>query len=181
MGETGAYRYRKAVRTALILVAAVAVGACEKPTDERRQAAQDARDIAQVEAAQDNRPPVAAVSPQSITVADRDGYGLHGIGCGLIPGAPPAGDPVVVAGPQRALLKLDGRLTMLASDPGSAAMPLGTWTHYVGKERSLTLEKGPGDGANPGSERMRWPGKLTVRDVWNRVIFTIDGTLECGG
>lgn len=180
MGEAGARRYREAVRAALIGALTLGAAACDKQEDRRERAAKDARDIAQVEAAQDQHPPIEPVYPQPILFADRQAFSLNGGTCGLVPGAPPAGDPVVVTGPKRAVLKLDGRLVLLASDSGSAGLPLGTWTHYVGKERSLTLEKGAGDGASPGSDRLRWPGKLTVRDRWDRVIYVAEGSLECG-
>ncbi len=155
-------------------------GACKQAPTRAEQARADATAIAQVEAAQDVHPPVKAIELQPIAAADLEKYGLFGAGCGLVPGAPPAGDPVVVAGPKRATIKIGGRLMILASDPGATPLPLGAWSHYIGKAMTLTLAKGEGDGANPGSDRMRWNGAVTVRDQWDRMIYTAIGALECG-
>ncbi len=158
----------------------VALAGCKQQISPRQQASDDAVAIAKAEAAQDSRPPIKAVSPEPLNALDMQKYGLGGVGCGLIPGAPPAGDAVVFAAPKRATLKLEGRLVSLASDPGSTPLPLGAWTHYVGKELSLKLEKTDGDGSNAGSDRMRWNGRMTVRDAWDRIVYTTVGALECG-
>jgi hypothetical protein len=87
---------------------------------------------------------------------------------------------VLVANDRRALIKLGGKFIAFSADTGSAVIAMGTRTHYVGKAQSLFLERGSGDGTRLGEEASRWDGRLTVRDTWNRVVFTQSGEVVCG-
>src|SRR5687768_2584298 len=114
---------------------ALAVSACEPEPTPAEKAADDARAVAMVEAAQDRHPPPQPLAPQPLTRADIERFKLFGAGCGFEPEG--RSEPVLLIRAQQAVMKLDQRPTTFASDPGGAQLPLGTWEHYVGKGLSL--------------------------------------------
>ncbi|MBW8785789.1 MAG: hypothetical protein JF593_14335 [Novosphingobium sp.] len=163
-----------------VAIAVLLLPACQEGLTPQEQARQDARDVAKVEAINHAKPPPSPLDPQSITAADIEQNKLYGPGCGFVARTVPGGDPIVLTTPERATLKLAGKFVTLAADKGGAAMPLGTWAHYVGKEQSLTLARAPGDGTAPGLDRLRWDGQLTVRDDVDQIVFSSAGTVQCG-
>jgi hypothetical protein len=170
--------HRAAVRTALIAVALLALAACEDKQDPAARAKRDAAAIAQVEAAQDTKPPIEPIHPAPIPFAEVQRYGMLGAGCAFTADDAP-GDPVLIARPQRAALKVGARLTMYASDPGSAPLPLGAWTHYVGKTHSIMVEALAGEAKADGNSVDRRK-RLVVRDRWDRIVYAAPGSLSCG-
>jgi len=164
-----------------LLALPLLVAACEKPKSAAQQAAEDARAVAMVEAAQTAAPPPVPIDPQPITAADIEHNRLYGAGCSLVPAAQPGGDPVVMASDRRAVLKVAGRFITFAADAGSEVVALGTRSHYVGKAQSLWFEKSPGDGTGLGQDAMRWQGRMTVRDAHNQLVYTMAGELVCTG
>jgi hypothetical protein len=162
----------------IVIAAALMSSGCTPEPTAAEQAAADAKAIAQVEAAQENYPPVQPLDPQPITPADLERAGLLDEGCAFE--AEGQSDPVLVARPKRAVMKLGRSLTNFASDPGSAALPLGTWTHYVGKAASLRMAKAAGNGDVGGQKGLEWSATLTATDEHDRVIYTSAGRLRCG-
>lgn len=154
--------------------------ACKDEASKQEQARQDVRDVAQVEAAQKIHPPLAALRLEPIAFADIEAHNLFGAGCSLTPKAEVLSDPVVLADSERAVIKLTGQMVLLAADRGSAAMPYDSVTHYVGKAQSLLLEKDPGEGQKHGEESMRWNGRVTIRDAYDRMVYRSDGWFDCG-
>ena len=162
-----------------VMVVPVLLAACEKTVSPAEKAAEDARAIAMVEAAQDVKAPPVPLQPQPLTAADFEQNRLHGPGCNLVPDDY-AGDPVVVADGTRALLKIGGRLVNFAADGGSEPLAMGARTHYVGKAQSLVLTRGSGAGNSIGEDSERWDGSLTIRDANNQLVYTATGELMCG-
>lgn len=162
---------------ALLGICLLATACKPAPTPEEKAAA-DARDIAMVEAAQERHPPLQPLSPQPITAGDIERLGLLGKSCGFVPDG--QRDPMMLAFENKAALLLDGRATMLASDGGGPAGPLGTWQHYVGKAISLRVTRAGGDGVEPGSDALEWAAVLTLRDEFDRIVYTRPGKLRCG-
>lgn len=162
----------------MILALAVPLAACGSAPSPHDKAREDAAAIAEVKAAQDDRPPVAAITLLPLGTSAAEKYDGGGSGCSLT--VSPDGAAVLALGPRRAVIKTGPYPTMLASDPGSAKMPLDTWAHYVGKDLSVTVEKGAGTGAVPGVDALEWPARVTVRDAWDRMVYTGSGTLRCG-
>lgn len=160
----------------LIAVAAVLSG-CERKLSIAEQAAADAKAIAQVEAANRSFAPPQPFVPLPITPADLQRAGLLDAGCAFE--AVGQSDPVLITRAKRAAMKLDRNLTRFASDPGSGALPLGTWTHYVGKAGSLRIEA-QGAGDPTAQNRVEWAAKLTVTDAHDRIVYTSAGKLRCG-
>lgn len=160
-----------------IIVPLFLLTACGQPLTPAEKAADDAHEVAMVEAANRRYAPPQALDPQPITPADLQRHGLLGAGCTFE--AEGQGDPVLVARQKRAVMKLGKELTIFASDPGSSPLPLGTWTHYVGKAGSLRIAaEGAGDPA--AQNRVEWAARLDVTDDHDRPVFISTGKLRCG-
>ena len=160
---------------ALVLLAS----ACGPELSPAQKAAEDAKAVAMVEAAQDRHPPLRPLAPQPLTAQDIERGQLFGAGCGFEPAG--GTQPILLARAKRAVMKLEQRPTSFASDPGGVQLPLGTWEHYVGKGLSLRIAKAEGNGLGGGDEAMQWPARLTVRDQYDRIVYVGEGTLRCGG
>lgn len=152
--------------------------ACGRQESTAEKAAEDAKAVAMVEAANRRYAPPQVLDPRPITPSDLQRHGLLDAGCSFE--AEGQTDPVLVARPKRAVMKLGKDLTIFASDPGSPPLPLGTWSHYVGKVRSLRIAaEGRGDPA--AQNRVEWAARLTVTDDHDRPVFISTGMLRCGG
>ena len=157
------------------------LSACDKPKSPAEQAAEDARAVAMVEAAQNVKAPPVPIDPQPITAADIEHNRLYGAGCTLVPASTPGGDPLVMANERRAVVKMGGKFLTFAADPGSPVLGLGVRTHYVGKAQSLWFARASGDGTALGQDGMRWDGRAEIRDAQDRVIWSSAGALTCAG
>ena len=165
------------MRWAMILLLPAVLAACDKRLTPAERAAEDAKDIAQVEAANRSFAPPQPFVPLPIAPAELQRAGLLDAGCSFE--AEGQSDPVLVLRPKRAAMKLGRNLITFASDPGSKALPLGTWTHYVGKAGSLRIEaEGAADPA--GQNRVEWGARLTATDQHDRIVYTNAGKLRCG-
>ena len=153
----------------LLLLAACAPGqtAAEKRAEEDRA-------IAQVNAAQTAKPPPQTIAPQPILFADIQQHKLFGAGCAFAPGG--SMGAVLLTRAKVAYIKLDDRPVRFASDPGSAKLPLDTFSRYVGKEMALSLTRSTGD----ADQATRWAGHLVVTDPLDQVIYEADGQVQCG-
>lgn len=153
-------------------VAALLVAGCSDRSPAQK-AADDARDVAAVEAIQHARPPARPVRLEPLLFSDIQQARLFSGGCAFVPaeGGP---DAVAITEPGRAAIKIEGAVSILASDPGSAPMPNGSWSRYSGKARSLTLTRSEtGDGA--------FRGKLVVTNAADQIIYEADGEVRCAG
>jgi hypothetical protein len=164
--------------TSIVIAGALALSACKPAPSPAQRAADDAKAVAQVEAANRSYGPPIALNPEPIRPADLDRAGLLDAGCAFA--ATDQADPVLVARPKRAVMKFGRNLTSFASDPGSTSLPLGTWTHYVGKAGSLRIVKADGAGGLGGQGGLEWSATLIVTDEHDRTVFTTPGRLRCG-
>lgn len=163
----------------LILLAVVLLPACHKVSPEE-QARRDARDVATVEAAQHSFPPPIPLVPQAVTAAD---LAAGNLACQFIDPAHAAGAPILGLGPERAAFRIGNQPVVLASDPGSASLPRGTWSHYTGKQYSLRLDPMPTrDNPTPAApaKTATQPMTLTIRDEHDRPVLEAGGQLTCG-
>jgi hypothetical protein len=141
-------------------------------------AAQDARDVAEVKALQKVHPPLQPVVPQPMTPEELaeaaklarprdtpDGSPPDLSVCAFVIGPASDGAPVLTADAQRALLKIDGRLVVLASDSGAPKLAPGLHAKYVGRMYWVSFA--------------RAPDTLTVHDRFDRVVYEASGTLRC--
>ena len=161
-------------------IIAVAIGAllltagCGEKKSAVEKRAEDDRAIAQVNAAQEIKPPPKPIEPQPILFGDIQKYDLFGAGCAFAPGN--SMGAVLLTRDKVAYLLLDSRPVRFASDPGSTKLPLGTFSRYVGKELALSLTRTDGD-ANAAT---RWAGHLVVTDPYDQVVYQADGQVQCG-
>lgn len=166
------------MRISLTLIAAVlALCGCKEKPSPAQQAAEDAKAIAQVEAANRSFAPPQPFVPLPISPADLQRGGLLDAGCSFE--AEGQSDPILILRAKRAAMKLSRNLITFASDPGSKALPLGTWTHYVGKAGSLRIEA-EGVGDPTAQNRIEWAARLTATDAHDRIVYTTAGKLRCG-
>ena len=163
-------------RYLIALMAASLLSGCEREPNATEKAAADARDIAMVEAAQERHPPLQPLAPQLFSPQEIEQQAVAGV-CGFERRGET--QPIALLSPPRALMKLGDRPEVFASDPGGPQGPLGTWQHYVGKGRSMRVEREPGDGTTTGREALEWSARLTVRDEFDRIVFTAPGRLRC--
>ena len=156
----------------MVLLLLLAACSPEKSAAEKR--AEDDRAIAQVNAAQQFKPPPKPIEPQPILFGDIQKYDLFGAGCAFAPGD--SMGAVLLTRDKVAYLLLDGRPVRFASDPGSTKLPLGTFSRYVGKERALSLTRTD----DAAGEATRWAGHLVVTDPYDQVVYEADGRVQCG-
>jgi hypothetical protein len=162
----------------VLLFAVVRLSGCHRTPSPAEQAAEDDRAVAQVEAIQKQRPPPRPIFPQPIAFADIQAHALYGAGCAFI--AEGSRDAVLIARDKAGYLKLGDRIVRLASDPGSASLPIGGWSRYVGKEFAVTLGKADRAGEPRGGAGLRWPGGMTITDPFDQTVYGARGWLECG-
>jgi hypothetical protein len=162
------------MRRTWLLSLALLAGCYNGPTPEE-QAAEDARDVAMVEAANEVRPPLKAVTPDPIMLSDVERYDLLGEACNYAPGT--SFGTRVIARESDAFLKVDGKVVRLAADPGSRELPAHSRTLYSGKEYSLRLALN-GDGAEPTAPG-KYEGTVALRDQYGRIVYEGTGFAEC--
>lgn len=158
---------------ALILLAA----GCDRQA-KRESTTSDANAVAQVKAAQNRHPPPVPLAPQPLAQIERTENPV-GAGCAFLLDSAWTDAPVAVAGPERAVVKFDGRTDILAADGGSPEIAPGTRTRYDGKGLSLRLTKGPGKGERASGAARRWPGSLTLFDRYERIVYFTPGVVRC--
>ena len=160
------------------LAALIALSGCDRSLSPEQQKRKDAADVAAVEAIQKVAPPIKPINLQRITLEEITAKNLSGAGCSFSTTSP--AEPLVLALVGRALIKVDDEIDMLISDNGGAKLEMGAWEHYIGKEHTLTLKRVPGEGKQVGAESMRFAGELIIRDAWGRVVYSVQGSLDCG-
>lgn len=171
-----------------LLVLLPALAACHREAPPDTRAADDARDIARVKAAQRTIPPAVPLAPEPVSFADLDSpsIGLRipaavgkpkpDEGCGFVPaGAPaaPSGGEVFVVGPKFGLVKNDGRLELFAADSGSPARAVGLRARYGNAAYALELSQGDKLAATS------WKAALAIRDRYRRIVYFSAGELRC--
>ncbi|QGN53556.1 hypothetical protein [Novosphingobium sp. Gsoil 351] len=157
-----------------MLAVTALLAACGPDKTAAQKRAEDDRAIAQVKAAQEIKPPPKPIDPQPILFGDIQKFDLFGAGCAFAPGS--SMGAVLLTREKVAYLLLDGHPVRFASDPGSAKLPLGTFSRYVGKEMALSLTRTD----NVADEVTRWPGHLLVTDPYDQVVYQADGQVQCG-
>ena len=159
---------------AVALGVLILVAGCGEKKSAAEKRAEDDRAIAQVNAAQAVKPPPKPIDPQPILFGDIQKFDLFGAGCALAPGD--SMGAVLLTRDKVAYLLIDDRPLRFASDPGSAKLPLDTYSRYVGKEMALSLTRATG----AADEATRWAGHLVVTDPLDQVIYEADGQVQCG-
>jgi len=143
----------------------------EKPEQRNENAAGVARDVAMV--ARMNRVEARPILPQPFSKDDMARYDLAR-GCMFrLAGEDEA--PVFVAQRERGYLKIDGDLEPLAAKGGSAELPGGARSIYVGLDHWIELVAQAGE----GGDKQSWPSRLVIHDSQERVAYDKLGRVSC--
>jgi len=161
----------------IVLMAALLAGACSGE-DAADKAAQDQRDIAAVNAVQNATPPAKPVAPQPILFFDITKNKLYGSGCNFVAVDGGMG-AILLAQSDRAIIKLDEKLVILAADKGSTKLPQGAWSHYVGKEFALSLTRIDDGKAGKNGVVDLFDGQMVLTDPHGSVVFNAKGNVQC--
>ncbi|MCW1381827.1 hypothetical protein OLX02_03225 [Novosphingobium sp. KCTC 2891] len=154
-----------------------ALAACSQQTPAEKAAA-DARAIAEVNAAQDVKPPAKPIAPQAIGFFDITQNKLSASGCNFVADGGGMG-AVLLAQAERAVMKVGDKLVILAADKGSAALPQGAWSRYSGREYALTLTRIEGGKASKAGVVEMFDAKVTVTDPHDQVVYDARGQAQC--
>ncbi|MFC4255669.1 hypothetical protein GRI97_17705 [Altererythrobacter xixiisoli] len=164
------------------------LAACTEPVSPEEQRRADEQMVAAVEQANNAPPPVELITPDPILDADMQRHDMDGPGCIYAPGTNLS--TRVVARETDAFMKLGGRITRFAADPGSRELPSGTRTLYSGRGHTLRLNilahPDPSQPASPDTEtpepdgeQHAEQGSIMLRDAFGRVVYEGSGFAEC--
>ncbi|MDE8653341.1 hypothetical protein [Novosphingobium album (ex Liu et al. 2023)] len=157
-----------------LLSLALLAGCGESPVEKSRD---DDRDIAMVERM--NQTPFRPILPQPITRADIVRFDLGRAGCSFRPGTDPAADPLFVTQDDRGYLKVEGKLRPVAAKAGSAELPAGARSTYVGLDSWIELAAQAGPGGTEGPAGSSWPSRFVIHDAQERIAFEARGMVRC--
>jgi hypothetical protein len=166
------------MRAPVFLAVIVVCAACSPTGSQERQAARDAKAIAEVERL--STPPAIPLRPQPITFADLEKYDLFGAGCYFLDGKGDKAPMLFLASDEKGWLKLDGEMIPFSADRSSTELPYLSWSKYVGLARTVDLDRNEGAARSTGPETESAPGEITVRDERDRVVFKRNGLIDCG-
>lgn len=152
-------------------------GACSEDISPARQARIDADKIAAVERA--NIVPPDPVSPQKIHYPDYETNDLFGAGCAFA-AADTGQGAIALTRNEVAYIKLDGKIARLAADKGGAKAPYATWQKYDGRKHTILLEFAHGGGEASGTQTIKYPAQLTIRNGRDQIVYQADGFAQCG-
>lgn len=161
-----------------VLLAGVALLAgCGRHEEPQHKAADDAHDIALVERM--NQTPFKPIRPEPFTADDLARYDLARNGCAFRPGDKADEAPLFVAQEDRGYLKINGVVQPLSVKGGSAELPSGAHSTYMGLDNWIELVAQAGDeGQGPGG-KAAWPSRLVIHDASQRVAFNAPGQVSC--
>jgi len=150
---------------------------CGGEQEAKSKAAEDAEDVAMVERM--NRTPFKPIRPEPFTSDDLDRYDLGRAGCVFRPGENPQEPPLFVTQQDRGYIKIAGRLQPLAAKAGSAELPAGARSTYVGLDNWIELVSQAGPESSQPAGTQAWPSRLVIHDAEERVAFDSRGHVFC--
>lgn len=143
----------------------------------QRKASDDAKDVALVEKL--NRVPFKPILPEPFEAEDIARYDLARSGCMFRPGDNPNEKPLFVAQEDRGYLKIEGKLYPLSVKSGSAELPSGAHSTYIGTQNWIELVAQAGDQGTTVNGAQSWPSRLVIHDSSERVGFDAVGQVRC--
>lgn len=126
----------------------------------------DAQAVSMVEDANAVIPPAVAILPEPILAADIEAQDMFGATCSYTVRTVPT--PILMVRDTDAFMKLNGETIRFAADPGSRELLNSTRSLYNAREYALRLALTNGQGT------------ISLRDAWDREIFSGTGAAQCG-
>lgn len=166
-------------KTTGALLGLALLSGCGDQKEPQAKAIDDAQAVAMVERM--NQTPLKPVQPQPLTAEDLARYGLARSGCAFRSGDGPSEAPLFVAQGDRGFLKIDGVLQPVAAKSGSAELPSGAHSTYVGLDGWIELVAQAGDVDQASHGKQAWPSRLVIHDAQQRVSFNALGQVSCTG
>jgi len=154
------------------IAAPILLSACHENREDKAQEA--AHDVAMVERM--NQVPPVAIDPAPITPRDMKQFGLDRLPCAFVDKSRGLG-PLFLGGADEGVLKLDDDLHRLAARSGSAQLPGGGRTTYVGLNGWVDFSRQPDAGTGAGQDN--FPARMSLHDAQDRVVFVANGTMHC--
>lgn len=166
------------MRRFAVLVPLALLAACgDKEAKEAERASKIAADVAEVEAAQNAKPPLQPIALEPITQQDIEANNFYGAGCSF--GGNDGQNPLVIAQSGRAVIKVKAELQVLYADIGGSKLAMGAWQHYTGKDNTLTVRRTDDGGEGATSGTADYAALLTIFDAWGREVLRQNGPIHC--
>ncbi|OJW68562.1 MAG: hypothetical protein BGO57_05700 [Sphingomonadales bacterium 63-6] len=155
----------------MLPLAVLLLSACgEEPKDKRQTI--DSKTVDKALAGQ-----AIPIELEPIRLPDIEKHQLYGTSCAFAPEGGGVG-AVAIAMEDAGYLKIRKEVRRFASDKGSAKLLFGTHVEHDGLANSFDLEPvGPVPEAELGS--VTFPGRITVRDDHERVVYQRSGEIQC--
>jgi len=166
-------------KTMAAVLGMVLLGGCGNHKTPQSKTVDDAQAVAMVERM--NQTPFKPIQPQALTADDLARYDLVRNGCSFRPGNEPNEPPLFVAQHDRGFLKIDGVLQPVAAKSGSAELPSGAHSTYVGLDGWIELVAQAGNEGKGPNGKQAWPSRLVIHDAQQRVAFNAIGRVSCSG
>ncbi len=160
-----------------VCVLALACCACGETLTREEQEQRDREAVALVEQANGVEPAVSQLVDETILYPDMERHDIYGASCAYAPGT--SLGVRVIARQADAYMKINGEMIRFAADPGARELAYGTRSLYIGRDYSLRLEIA-GEGVQTGEEVMEYDGTISLRDRYDRVIYSGTGSAQCG-
>lgn len=101
---------------------------------------------------------------------------LHGTGCAFVADGGGIG-AVLLAQDTRGVIKVDNALVMLAPDPASATLAMGSRARYTGNGYAVAIkDAGP---VTPLGTGQQFKGKLEIADATAQPVYAASGDFQC--
>lgn len=165
-------------RTITVIAGLMLLAGCGKDPPPAK-APDDARDIAMVKRM--NQAPFKPILPEPITAEDMARYDLGRDGCSFRRGDDAAADLLFITQEDRGYLKVGGKLQTVAAKQGSAELPAGARSTYVGLDNWVELVAQAGSGGVDAPDLSEWPSRMVIHDAQERVGFDARGMVRCKG
>lgn len=160
-----------------VLAGSVLLAACGDAKDAGTMPTDAERDIAMVQRM--NQTPFKAIRPESLTPDDLVRYDLTRDGCTFRPGDKADEPPLFVAQHDRGYLKVAGTLQPLSVKSGTAELPSGARSTYMGLDNWIELVAQAGEETSLPDGTQAWPSRLVIHDAEQRVAFNVRGRVSC--
>lgn len=152
-------------------LAALLLAACGEETEHKREAI-DSETVDRALAGK-----AIPIELEPIRLPDIETHQLYGTSCAFAPEGGGLG-AVAIAMEDAGYLKIGKEVRRFAADKGSVKLLFGTHAQHDGLTNSFDLEPvGDIPQANGGS--VTFPGRLTVRDDHERVVYERAGEIQC--